>query len=261
MVLASHNPAFPCVRAIQAVRNQPRPAMQTLYGTFGRSWRCQRRFAHRFRDRPHLIAVNVLNGPNRRRQRLFQGELAPRQNIGQFNQNVKRRIRLLGAYERRVDRIYNRMAAIENENTSFRIYPELEDNLDDRAFNVLANASWRRQDVEIWRSAFRTTGGGWDGIELHGFGRVLNQLAEYSGECSWSNDGIGILTDRAIRGLSYAKVPEVRGAVERLRKYHCDVFLWRFGWQGIEGPNFVRPDRRRFEFPRSDIILIRQLLR
>ena len=258
--LAAHSQRFPCKRVIKSLQLVPAPAVQTLYGTFGRSFRCLRRFAHKFRDRPHLIAVNVLNGPNRRRNALKQGELLPNLNTQQFLSAVLRRKRAVFLYEKRLERIAVRLRSLANENTVFRIYPELEDNLTNRAFNVLAEIG--SDEFAIWRSGLRSTGGGWSGIELHGFDdRVLGKLAQNRGSCSWSNDGVGILTDRNFPGLDYVSVQTLRSTVAGLRANNCDVFLWNFAWQGIRSSRFVEPLRRTHEFSRSDVILVRGILK
>lgn len=264
--LAAHSEKAPCKRMLKALRPLQNPAIQTLWGTFGSSMKCLNRFTYQFRDRPHLVAVNLLNGSCIRRggdRFCYQGEPF-KVNATQFNRLMQRmRPKTVRTLSRRTSRVRKRFERIMTDNTKLRLHPVLEDDLTNRAFRNLVGVVKNEWPYQIFRSANSQNRklGGASGIELHNFG-VFGALSAFP-KASWSNDGISIsgCSSGTSGGFqASADASQVRGAVTSARAIGSDVFLWCAGWQGLTD-NFRAPRERVMAFQRSDIFLIRNLLR
>jgi hypothetical protein len=260
-VLAMKKKGFPCQRLNKALKNKQRPAVQVLWGTFGNSTQCLRRFVHRFKDRPHLVAINISNGSCRRFNRCGTGEIWPSASLSQEREWLKRG--KTKPFVRRAKRVRKRLERLKNDNTTLRLYPQLEDNWSNREFYTAATAIEREWPHEIYRSAIVKHGTmlGYFGLELHGLG-VFERLAR-ANKASWSNDGISVNGCSSGPSGTFANSidpSQMRGAITSARAVGSDVFLWCARWQGYSD-NFKPPREREISFQRSDVLLIKNLLK
>jgi hypothetical protein len=255
-ILAAHSNKFQCRRALRTIRHFEAPAIQTLFGTFGNSMKCVKRFTDQHKDKPHNVAINMGNGSCRRFNRCYRGDWLRHMSVQRF-ERANRRMRPAhrNRVHRRVLNIRHRIEQASNEQTVITLFPELEDNLSNRAYRNLVAAIREVWPYEIYRNSYRRFGiGGGDGVEFHG---VLNGdlRAAHIGKCSWSNDGNDIIS-----GPNSYTEAQMLNRIGTARANNCRIYLWRASWQGWNPYKFKRPRSRDFEFRKSDIFLIRNLL-
>lgn len=145
------DPRYPVEDVYEVVKESPRPAINILYGTFGKSPKNLHHIIRRLvsnrrgRNHPIRIGVYVTCGPCRRPRR--DGTLEhfkPRLTIGQLNRAIERRNRaterLITSFKARAATIVGWSKSWSEFDIEWRIFPELEDNLTSKARQILTNA-------------------------------------------------------------------------------------------------------------------------
>lgn len=238
-----------CESALDVFEGVSYPKVGFLWGTFGTSTACIRRFIERFHGVHKRLKVVLFNETCRRAPRYCeaQREIFPDAAIEELNRLLERN----EPWVREVisDRIAEAQAAligVVDEYTSVEYMTALEHNFSERAAeNHTAIVRGEVRDVRIVINPVAHSLGnrsfGSDAIELHG---LQAQFAPGL-PCSWSNDGTDIDFGR---GSRLGEVQPWHVVRDRAREYQlrgCDVWIW-WNSQGIT-EHFIPPSEREFE--------------
>lgn len=229
---------FPCERFLQLADKAERPVMAVLYGTFGRSTACLKRFAHKFRERPHLIEIHATNETCRRKPRVcLQGELFENLRVREYNALLETmpkyaEVKLTARLKRIVD-----VTKLGNRFTTWVLSTGLEDNFSKKAYAKVVKLYRANWPYLIARSPVGDTAyaKGADFAELHTANAEFGQKP-----CIWNQDGLD------------GGHPEAREAFKRFS--HCSVLIgWTKASQGIVGAAFIAPRKRVFSLSNGDL--------
>jgi len=261
-LLAIQSQNYPVRPLFRSLKDVSCPGLQFLWGTFGTRMRGIRRFTERYESEPHLLAVNATNGSCERWNRCGVGEWRPGMSLQRKRRGLRQnQPRIMNSLVRRVQRIRNRLEAVANENTTLRLYIQLEDNWSNREYRNAYQAVREVWPYEIYRSGIKRRGVmGSDGLELHGVTGLWRNLRNTPAGCSWSNDGIDLNTgDGWLYGDSVSPSRMLR-AIRRARREGCDVFIWKASNQGLSS-NFIQPRLRSMSFTQADADLFNALIK
>lgn len=249
---ASHN-GFPCATYIELTKSLPRPAIATLYGTFGESSNCIRKVLNEIKDRPHLLEVHLSNEACRRHKRCKGGELLPRLTVAAYEKGLKRGSRLVQkAVTRRVKQVARYINQVSHPLTLVVVSLGLEDNLSGQAAAKLAGLV--RPHLPDWVLLVRNhVGETAEAPTVTDISEAHGSSASFSGTCGIQNlDGTSV----------YSVTDQGRGFVAGGRQRECLAsFLWLGRLQGITKLQFVDPLKRKFYLTSGDVGLIKELLK
>jgi hypothetical protein len=243
---AAQHPKFPCGRFLQISRHADKPIMAVLFSTFGSKTACIKKFAHKFKDRPHAIEIHFNNETCRRGGRTcYEQELFKRLSPSQYSNALQR---MSDDVRNRIQKRLSRIIALTesgNSNTRFLLSLGLEDEYHPEAAVALFNVVKKSWPYEIVRNPAgeKSDDRNADIIELHSANSIFgkNQV------CLFNQDGL-------------------EGGVEQAEflfaKYRRCVatIAWTKEAQGI-GEKFTPPLERTFKISRKDVKDYGRLLR
>jgi hypothetical protein len=234
---AAMHERFPCSRYLQLAGMSERPVMAVLYGTFGRNSSCIKRFAHKFRNKPHLIEIHPTNETCRHAPRIcLKGEVFKNLRVQEYNGLLEAmpeyaKVKLLVRLKRIVD-----ITALGNSFTTWVLSTGLEDSFTRKAYENIVSLYRENWPFLIARSSTSDVAytRGADFNELH------TATARFGKKpCIWNQDG---LSGGQLQAASLFE-----------RFANCDVLIgWTERSQGI-GKVWTYPRKRSFELSNSDI--------
>jgi len=244
-VFAAMSDKFPCERALKLLQGVPYPAMSVLWGTFGDDYSCMVEFLERFKGRPHMLQIHMLNGPCRRNRRCLSGEVAPTLSVGEFNRQLENRNGPL--FRQLADRVGAISAFVDshiNHNSVVVLSLSLEDNFTPRAASRLRDFVSRRWRHYISRNRV-------SGVTPIGIMESHDLYQDYPGRMCIVNEDGNPTSEESSRKM--------------LARYdHClAVFLWRHEWQNFPPPRrgvFIPPKRRGFHVTNEHLVGIGEIL-
>lgn len=230
-----------CALAIQSLAHVRKPAVSFPWRTFGKSPACVRRFTHRFRDRPHLLAIDLLNNTCHK----FPGRCDPRTELFARLSADEMNRRILsgeadGALRAQATEILDFCREVGNANTEFILFVGLESQytrpVAEHVLQVVA---------DVWPYGLGYNPMHDDGLR----GDFVLRLHAPTPHCGRgyfaSNDGFALG-----RG-------EARGFVEAARRRGCGgVFLYKGAFAGRPGRAFVSPLTRTPIFSSYDLTVV-----
>lgn len=233
------SPRFPCDRFLRISDYAQKPAMATLFNTFGRSESCIKKFALRYQYRPHVIEIHYDNQTCRRKPRkCFRQELFPSMGPAQYSRLLEK---MRAGTERkilsRVRAIFKITTKAGSDSTRWILSTGLEDNYTHAAYKRLLTVIRKEWPYEIARNpaSDRAFIGRADFAELH------SPTADFGGlPCIWNQDGLA------------GGVPEFKAKF--IQYYRCEIiFAWDGDAQGVT--KFFAPPLQRFFYISEQKIL------
>lgn len=230
-VFAAMADNFPCEQALRLLASVPYPAMSVLWGTFGDDYSCMVEFLERFKARPHMLQIHLMNGSCRRQNRCLEGEFARYETLDGLNRKLERKdVALMGELSDRIGDVRGFVDSHINHNSVVVLSISLEDNFTPRAASNLRNHVQPRWPYLISRNRVL-------GITPVGIVESHDLLQDYPDRmCIVNEDGNG---------------QSAQDSMNLLARYdHClAVLLWRHSWQNFPPPKrgvFVPPRSRKF---------------
>lgn len=259
-IYAAQHRRFPCSQALKAVSAVERPAISVLWGTFGTSTSCIKKFAEASANKQHLIQIHLTNETCRLRGTCFEGELFPK--VGWREQNhllTTMSPRTKSQIQARVLSILNKLTPIINSNTKLVLSVGLEDLYNKNSAAKIISAVREVWPYELVRNSKKRArfGDGTDYQELHG-----NRPNFEGGQCGIVNlDGFDINFGRGAGLRRALSTSRATAWFNTWKAQNClAVFLWRGEWQGIYKDRYPRPRTRIVKFSNFDVKKVQQIL-
>lgn len=233
-----------CEQALSVFEHSKTPCLGWLWGTFGKSLKCQEKFMARFQNKLHTIRIHALNETCKRGGRTCERgrEVMP------------------GQEARRFKEVSDWVDAHSVPWTRAIITTGLEDNYTNAKYRRIRkklNTSWLTARSPMACDALGYDTRRSDFIELHGYYAIPRGKA-----CIFSTDGIVI--SGAIQGwhppreVSFADMRWIIGTA----KGACDfVFIWSASQDGGQRGHYIRPSKRHFRISTYEISSIKKLIK
>ena len=247
--LAAMSEGFPCEANLEALEAAERPSIQVLYGTFGTSFECLRKFNEKFKDRPRAIQIAYSNEARRRQSLLGAGDFLPRDTVSRFNRRLEAmRPGFRRKVTRRIQDVLSPLLELEHqEGLTIRISLGLEDNYSCRAFSKLMDVaeSVIPSHVHIVRNPLHPPH---DCPDQRAYLELHNAKPGSDSEDTASPDGLVLSDADQLKWVLDAALHDV-----------VFIHAWKPKWQGVNPRRFIPYDLRTFRIPPKDRRLIRTL--
>ena len=255
------NNSFPCASALKSLNGLSSPGISVLWGTFGSSVACVKKFTSKFADTSHLVQIHLSNETCRYHHRCYGGELYGQFSRGGYNRllNLMRPGTKL-KIQSRVRSILRKFQAASNPNTTLLLSLGLEDMYRGAAVTNLRDAVLEIWPYQISRShKFKpiSDNDGTQYQELHG-SKLVNLPSDTN--CIVNPDGTDIDLGRGAQLKNRLSPSQTAQWINNGKDLCKIVFLWRAQWQDSHDKKFIEPMRRTFQFPSFDIRAIQKLL-
>lgn len=223
---------FPCERVIETINHSRYPAMSILWGPFGDSLQCVRRFLESNSNRAHLLQVHVQNGVCRRNGRCTERDFLPGHSVEDLDSGIRSELNFLSSsnplpqnaiipsYAALIAKIRASIEPIANQNTIM----VLGDDLETRQSHV-TNQVFHDVIRLVWP---------WVHVSSHNrklFGPVGLNLLEKHGGSPGFRDGLCIANNDGTK-LSKNKA---RRFVQKYSRRCVATFVWLGSLQGRSG--------------------------
>lgn len=255
--LAMLSKDFPCDTALQVYKGLPEANLEILWGTFGKHFKCLKRWAA-LPQRKTLI-IHFSNESCRRLGKCYEGEFLPHLSPREYDKLLQEPPKWLKRMIRkRARRIRDAMQAMVGLSASIHMTTGLESDFGLRAASTLGKLLHRVTPYAIVHNPL-----------LHSrrlpFG--LHEYHDHRVTCGrggiFVNDG----TDFAFshRGRPYGNslsVQDLLSTWERNERAGCEIQLaWFSGAQGRHTGRFSHPRQRSYRVSGEDVTELNQLLR
>ncbi len=257
-----------CTTALEVFDGVKHPCLVTLWGTFGESTKCLKRFPAI--DKPKTLEIHGTNETCRGRagRVCVEGEVNSAFDFPDYSAILETGNEdILVEIEKRAQEIRRFIESNDDGKTRFLVSTGLEDNFTRKAFkqvfpiykhNLSSVASIVRNPME----ANETFTLGSDYFEFHGV--FKSKIAKrHKGRCIFNYDGRTLkFPGKSIpRKRAYVSRSEVLSDIKRARNNNCKIALWWGRPQGSYSAKFVEPRRRRLVVTRRDIRFVNRILR
>lgn len=227
-----------CNNFISAFDGIKYPRVSVLYGTFGTSVECLKRWSDSL-GRPHEILIHGQNETCRRAYRCESTEVAHNLTVREFSAAVIRP----GSYaenetKRRVKEIERFISFFDAAQVTIKVSTGLEHNYTQAAAKRVYEL-YSALEVMLVDNPVHPVGAVPGAIyELH------NDHTPDTTPCAWSNDGFDVLFSARTPTAPLWSIDKLRREVQNTS--HCDRYVW-VNVQDYRQSRFLPPSQRRIE--------------
>lgn len=257
-----------CASALKVFDGVKHPCLVTLWGTFGESTKCLKRFLAI--DKPKTLEIHATNETCRGRSGrvCVEGEVNSAFDFPDYSAILETGNEdVLAEIEKRTQKIRHFIESNNDGKTKFLVSTGLEDNFTRKAFkqvfpiykqNLSSVASIVRNPMANYETFILDS----DYFEFHGV--LSDKVAKrYKGRCVFNYDGVTLEfpSETLPRQRSSVSRSDVLSDIRRARKYNCISAIWWGRPQGSYLPRFVKPRSRNLIVSRSDIRIVNAILK
>lgn len=252
-----------CAKALSVFNGVQTPSLAILWGTFGTSNACLKRYLSTYSNVPHVLEVHITNNTCMREGICRRGEVVRGVSWRRYNRLLEERdpttIRLLKS---RIYSIARTVRSLRGPGTRVLLSSGLEDNYTRAAYETvrsLLSSALTITPFEIVRNPMRVRPSTTPVADLlEGHRLHPNIGTQWDSRCVVNNDGVSIQFNSSPRRgeIYWTRLPSF---IDPYRSRGCLVYLWWAGPQGL-GESRITPGRRRYILSTDALQKINQTL-